>query len=279
MYLNVDKELPPLPGRVSSPAGARPIPLAPSFDGGRIDMESPHQTLVLEKFPSPAELAIISSWHDATIERRVRFQRNPAPDGYLRSFPPPVSKGDILAHSTSCGNDATPQRERGLFTRKQPVDSQKLEDRVSRPTRSQKFLDIGKAARSTPNLNAATKAGAHMISRSVRFAPCEAIASTPAPKRPIYAPLNQLASTSTRSHPTDAPVDELDEASQALGIDVNDGNIYLTLDPDCRSSRGEAVLTFLSPIPNEISNSTLIPRHRTLSEVPMPRDTSTRPRI
>lgn len=131
--------------------------------------------------------------------------------------------------------------------RKQPIDAQKLEDKA----------DIGKAARSTPNLNAATKAGAQMNSRSVRFAPREAIASTPASKRPIYASLDQLASTSTRSHPTDAPVDELGEASQALGIDVNDGNIYLTLDPDYRSSRGEAILTFLSPISDEISNLTL----------------------
>lgn len=131
--------------------------------------------------------------------------------------------------------------------RKQPIEAQKLEDKV----------DIGKAARSTPNLNAAIKAGAQMNSRSVRFAPREAIASTPASKRPIYASLDQLASTSTRSHPTDAPVDELGEASQALGIDVNDGNIYFTLDPDYRSSRGEAILTFLSPISDEISNLTL----------------------
>jgi hypothetical protein len=133
--------------------------------------------------------------------------------------------------------------------RKQSVDAQKLEERepkTSRPTRYQKFLDIGKAARSTPNLKAAIKAGPQMISRSVRFAPCEGIAST--------------------SAPTDVPADELDEASQALGIDINDGNIYLTFDLDCRSSRGEAILTFLSPIPNETSNSIPIPRYRTLSE-------------
>jgi hypothetical protein len=120
----------------------------------------------------------------------------------------------------------------------QPVDAQKLEEKepkTSRPTRSHKFSesDTGKAARSTSNLNLAANARARKISRSVRFAPCEATAST-------FAPM----------HSTDAPVDELDETSQALGIDVNDGGIYLTFDPDCRSSRGEAVLTFLSPIPD-----------------------------
>ncbi|KAG1770980.1 hypothetical protein EDD22DRAFT_1047558 [Suillus occidentalis] len=260
MYFNVDKELPSLPRELNTSTGARSMHLAPASAGGRVKMEPLHQTLVLEKFPSPAELALISSWHDATTERRVRFQRNPAPDNYLRSVPLSVSKGDILAPSTSRANDATPQREQGLFTRKQPVDA-----KASRRTRSQKFLDTGKAARSTPNLNAATKAGVQMNSRYVQFVPCEAIASTPASKRPIYASLNQLVSTSAHSHPTDAPVDELDETSQALGIDVNDGNIYLTLDPDCRSSRGEAVLTFLSPIPDKISNSTRTHRNQDLT--------------
>ncbi|KAG2349006.1 hypothetical protein BDR05DRAFT_956376 [Suillus weaverae] len=151
------------------------------------------------------------------------------------------------------------------------------------PIRSEKFFDIGKAARSTPNLNEAANAGAQKTSRSVRFAPCEAIASTIAPTRPTYSPVNQLASTSVHTHPTHAPIDELDEASQALGIDVNDGGIYLTFDPG-RSSCGEAVLTFLSPIPDETSNSPPTPRHRSLSEfgqraLAMPRDTSTRARM
>lgn len=281
MSLNVDKELPPLPRELNTPTGPKSTPLAPSSTGGLVNIEHTHPTLVLEKFPSPAELSLISSWHDATETRQVRFLRKPAPDVHLRSFPPPMSEGEILALSTSCANNTTPQQRRESFTRKRPADAQKLEERETkkpRPTRPQKFLDIGNAARSTPNLNADTKAGPPMISRSLRFAPYEAIASTPTSTRPTYTPLNQLASTSA---PMDALVDELDDASQALGIDMNDGNIYLTFDPDCRSSCGEAVLTFLSPIPNEISNSTFIPRHRSLSEVrseqrlAMPRDTST----
>jgi hypothetical protein len=140
--------------------------------------------------------------------------------------------------------------------RKQPVDAQRLEERepkTSIPNRSQKFLDIGKAARPTTNLNEAVNAGAQKISRSARFAPCEATASTTAPKRYTYAPVDQFAFASAPTHPIDAPVDEIDEVSQALGIDMSDGGIYLTFDPDFRSSRGEAVLTFLSPIPHETS--------------------------
>ncbi|KAG1821108.1 uncharacterized protein BJ212DRAFT_980745 [Suillus subaureus] len=152
-----------------------------------------------------------------------------------------MSEAEVFALSTSRANDnAAPQKRWGPFTREQPVDAQKLEEKepkTPRPTRSQKFLDLVKAG-SMPNLNLAANVGAKKISRSVRFAPCEATASTSAP-----------------THSTDAPVDELDEASQALGIDVNDGGIYLTFDSDLRSSRGEAVLTFLSPIPDGTSNS------------------------
>lgn len=220
-------------------------------------MEPSRPALVLENFPSFAELALISSWNDATAARQVRFQRNSALDDRLRSFPPPMSEAEIAALITSRANDnATPQKRWGLFTRKQPVDAQRLEERepkTSIPNRSQKFLDIGKAARPTTNLNEAVNAGAQKISRSARFAPCEATASTTAPKRYTYAPVDQLAFASAPTHPIDAPVDEIDEVSQALGIDMSDGGIYLTIDPDFRSSRGEAVLTFLSPIPHETS--------------------------
>lgn len=119
--------------------------------------------------------------------------------------------------------------------------------------------------------------------RSQKFAPYEATAFT-TPTRPAYAPVNQLTFTSAPTHSIDAPGDEFDETSQALGIDMNDGGIYLTFDPDCRSSRGEAVLTFLSPIPDE-THSPPIPQHRSLSEIQlgqrsaMPRVTSTRARM
>ncbi|KAG2037740.1 hypothetical protein BDR03DRAFT_372282 [Suillus americanus] len=253
MPLNVDKELPSLPRGLSTPTGSRSTSLAPPSTGGRVNMGPPHPTLVLEKFPSFAELALISSWHDATEARQVRFQRTPAPDDCRRSFPPPMSKAEVLALSPSRANDnATPQKRWGLFTREQSVDAQNLEEkepRISRPTRFQKFLDVTKAAGSTPNLNSAANAGAQNISRSVRFAPCEATASTSAP-----------------TNSTDAPVDELDEASQALGIDVNDGGIYLTFDPG-RSSCGEAVLTFLSPIPDGTSNSPPRARVRPVDEL------------
>jgi hypothetical protein len=67
MCLNVDKELPPLPSEFDTPTGARSTTLAPSSTDGQVNhMEPPHPTLVLEKFPSPVELALISSWHDAT---------------------------------------------------------------------------------------------------------------------------------------------------------------------------------------------------------------------
>lgn len=125
--------------------------------------------------------------------------------------------------------------------RKQLVDAQNLqgkEPKTSKPTRSQNFFDIGKAARTAPNLNATANAGTRKISRSVRLAPCET-----------------TGSPSTPTNSTNAPVDALDGALHTLGIDANDGNIYFTFDPDCISSRGEAVLTFLSPIPDEPSNS------------------------
>lgn len=220
-------------------------------------MEPSCPALVLENFPSFAELALISSWNDATAARQVRFQRKSALDDRLRSFPPPMSEAEITALSTSCANDNdTLQKRRGLFTRKQPAGAQRLEERepkTSIPNRSQKFLDIGKAARLTTNLNEAAN-GAQKFSRFARFAPCEATASTTAPTRYTYAPVDQLAFASCApTHPIDAPVDEIDEASQVLGIDMNDGGIYLTFDPDYRSSRGEAILTFLSPIPHETS--------------------------
>jgi hypothetical protein len=131
--------------------------------------------------------------------------------------------------------------------RKQPVDAQRLEEKelkTSMPNCSQKVLDICKAARSTPNLKEAANADAQKISRSTRFARCETTTSTPAPTPYTDAPVDELASTSGPTHPTDTPVDELDEASQALGSDMDDGDIDLTFDPDCRSSRGKSVLTF-----------------------------------
>ncbi|KAG1804729.1 uncharacterized protein HD556DRAFT_473804 [Suillus plorans] len=265
MSLNANKELPSLSKELSTPTGARSTPLTPSSTGGRVNMEPPHPTLVLEKFPSFAELALISSWHDATAARQVRFQRRPAPDDCRRSFPPPMSEAKNLA------SYVTP-RTQGLSIKKQLVDVQKLEEKepkTSKPTRSQNVFDIRKAERTTPNLNATANAGTRKISRSVRFAPCET-----------------TASPSTPTNSTNAPVDALDGALHALGIDVNDGNIYFTFDPDCISSCGEAVLTFLSPIPHEPSNSPESPpQHRSLSEVQfehrsaISRDTTTRARM
>ncbi|KAG2056330.1 hypothetical protein BDR06DRAFT_952805 [Suillus hirtellus] len=257
MYLNVDKELPLLPRYLSTPTGATSTPLASSSTGSRVDMEPPYPTLVLEHFPSSAELALISSWHDATSARQVRFQRKSTPDDCLRSFPLPISEAEKATLRTSCENDnTTPQKQRGLFTGERPVDAQKFEEK--RPKTSMPF-------------------------HSQKFAPYEATAFT-TPTRPAYAPVNQLAFTSAPTHSIDAPGDELDGASQAPGIDMNDGGIYLTFDPDFRSSRGEAVLTFLSPIPDE-TYSPPVSQHRSLSEVqfgqrsPMPRVTSTRARM
>ncbi|KAG1835282.1 hypothetical protein EV424DRAFT_362373 [Suillus variegatus] len=221
--------------------GASSTPLTPSSTGGRVNMEPPHPTLVLEKFPSFAELALISSWHDATTARQVRFQRKPAPDDCRRSFPLPMSEAENLASCTPHANDNVNPQTQSLFIKKQLVDAQNLqgkEPKTSKPTRSQNFSDIGKAARTTPNLNATANAGTRKISRSVRLAPCET-----------------TGSPSTPTNSTNAPVDALDGALHTLGIDANDGNIYFTFDPDCISSRGEAVLTFLSPIPDEPSNS------------------------
>ncbi|KAG2140152.1 hypothetical protein DEU56DRAFT_911854 [Suillus clintonianus] len=252
MSLKVDKELHSLPRVLSTAPGARPTPLAPSSTGDRVDMESPIPTLVLEKFPSFTELALISAWHDATAARHVRFQRQPVPRGHLRSAPPPTSEAENVSVSTSGekynASMSVPRKRRGLFARKQPVDSQKLEEKepnISMPIRSHDFLNRAKAARSTPNLNAAAKAGAQKASFSVHPIPHEATASTP-----------------MLTQPTNAPVNQLDEVSQALGIDVNDGGIYLTFDPDWRSSSGEAVLTFLSPIPDETPSSPLVHRRR-----------------
>ncbi|KAG1857983.1 hypothetical protein C8R48DRAFT_775436 [Suillus tomentosus] len=268
MFVNANKELPLL----SEEFGARSMPLTPLSTHGRVNMEPSHPTLVLEKFPSFAELALISSWNDATTARQVRFQRKPAPDDCRRSFPPPISEAENIASCTSHANGNVTPRTQGLSIKKQLVDAQNLQEKepkTSKPTRSQNFFDIGKAARTTPNPNATANAGTRKISRSVRFAPCETIASP-----------------STPTNSTDAPVDALDGALHALGIDVNDGNIYFTFDPDCISSRGEAVLTFLSPISDKPSNSSeLPPQHRSLSEVQcghrsaIPQDTTTRARI
>lgn len=268
MSFNTDKGLPSLPRDLRTTTGGRSAALAPSSTGGRINMEHPHPTLVLEKFPSMSELALISSWHDATAARQVRFQRKPTPDDYLRSFPPPMPEAEALALSTSRANNNASRW--GPHTREQPVYDPRLEEKKPRSSRSRNILDIGEGARPTPNWNSAANPGVQMTSRLVRFAPWEATASTTAPTWPAYA-FNQLASAPT--HSTDLPIDELDEASEALGIDMDDGGIYLTFHPDCRSSRGEGVLTFLSPIPDE---------DRSMSDVKfrkrsaMPRDTSTR---
>ncbi|KAG2060882.1 hypothetical protein BDR06DRAFT_1016848 [Suillus hirtellus] len=234
MSLNANKELP----SSSEEFCARSTPLPPSSAGGQVNMDSPHPTLVLEKFPSFAELALISSWHDATTARQVRFQRKPAPDYCRRSFPPPMSEAKNIVSCASHANyNVTPQTQ-GLSIEKQLVDTQNLQEKelkTSRSTPSQIFFGIGKAARTTPNLNATANVGTRKISRSVRF--------------------ETTVSPSTPTNSTNVPVDALDGALHTLEIDVNDGNIYFTFDPDCISSRGEAALTFLSPIPDEPSNS------------------------
>lgn len=268
----MDKQLPFLPRDLRTPTGGRSTTLAPLSTGGRVNMEHPYPTLVLEKFPSMSELALISSWHDATAARQVRFQRKPTPDDYLRSFPSPMSEVEALALSTSRANNDTTRWE--PLTREQPVYDPKLEEKEPkklRSSRSQNILDIGEeGVRPTPNWNSAANPGVQKISRPVRFAPWEATASTTPPTRPTYT-FNQLASAPT--HSTDLPIDDLDEASEALGTDMNDGGIYLTFHPDCRSSRGEGVLTFLSPIPDEDRSMSDI-KFRKRSA--MPQDTSTR---
>ncbi|KAL4072614.1 hypothetical protein V8B97DRAFT_1957249 [Scleroderma yunnanense] len=52
---------------------------------------------------------------------------------------------------------------------------------------------------------------------------------------------------------------------------IDDGGIYLTIDSDWRNSRGEAVLTFLSPIPQDYDpfrpDSPILHRHRSLCDL------------
>lgn len=112
----------------------------------------------------------------------------------------------------------------------------------SKSVRSVRFLEKAKAARSTPNLNAVAKVSVQEAS-PVPPIPRDATL-TPAIKRPTDTPANQSGEV----------------APQELEIDLNDGGIYLTLDPEWRSSRGDVFLTFLSPIPDEIPDSPIIHR-------------------
>jgi len=64
------------------------------------------------------------------------------------------------------------------------------------------------------------------------------------------------------------------EESRALTQEelmTDDGGIYLTIDSDWRSSRGEAMLTFLSPIPQDYDpfrpDSPIMHRHRSLCDL------------
>ncbi|KAG0691877.1 hypothetical protein DFH29DRAFT_883511 [Suillus ampliporus] len=98
-------------------------------------------------------------------------------------------------------------------------DAQKSEDHAPKTSKHVRFLNTAKVARSTPNLNAAAKADAQRAPPPAHPTLHEATASPPAIKQA-----------------TDTHVGQLDEASQELGIDLNDGGIYLTFDPEWRSS-------------------------------------------
>jgi len=143
---------------------------------------------------------------------------------------------------------------------------------------SAKFLSRAKAARSTPNLNAAAKADAQEAPLVVPPIPCKATAPTPI--------IKQSTATPTIKQATNTPVNQSGEAaSQEPEIDFNDGGIYLTFDPDGRTSCGDAVLTFLSPIPDEIPDSPIIHRRHSSDELeawhfnPMPQPTQTGPKM
>jgi hypothetical protein len=87
--------------------------------------------------------------------------------------------------------------------------------------------------------------------------------ASPVPPIPRDATL-----TPAIKRPTDTPANRSGEvAPQELEIDLNDGGIYLTLDPEWRSSRGDVFLTFLSPIPDEIPDSPIIHRRHSLVEL------------
>ncbi|KAG0694692.1 hypothetical protein DFH29DRAFT_959082 [Suillus ampliporus] len=119
---------------------------------------------------------------------------------------------------------------------------------------------------------------------------------SPIPDETPDSPIIPLSTPVIKWQSTNAPVNELDDVSQEPGIELDhggidmdhgdiyldDGGIYLTFDPEWRSSCGEVILTFLLPIPNETSNSPLIPWSHSLSELhswqipPIPRITITR---
>jgi len=76
----------------------------------------------------------------------------------------------------------------------------------------------------------------------------EASIHAPVPKKSANSPANQ----SSGAEP------------EALPIDPNDGGIYLTFDPDRKTSCGDVFMTFLSPIPDEMPDSPIIHRRHYL---------------
>ncbi|KAG1733577.1 uncharacterized protein EDB91DRAFT_1251242 [Suillus paluster] len=221
MPLNVDKQLPSLPGDLSIDPASSPTLLAPPATGGRVNMARPRPTLNFEKPLSSEELAHLRDhWNEAASARRIRFQRHPVDHDRLRSAPLPTSEAENVSGSISRENDPstpTPRKRWGIFTRL-TVDAQKIDEQAPKNPKHVRFQNV---------LNTGN------VSPAVHPMPREAAASTPTVRKP-----------------TGTPVTRLDQTAQELGIDLNDGGIYLTLDPEWRSSSGEVVLTFLSPIPD-----------------------------
>ncbi|OAX39514.1 hypothetical protein K503DRAFT_865372 [Rhizopogon vinicolor AM-OR11-026] len=264
MPLNAEKDLPSLPG------DGRQMHRALPSTGGVVHATRSRPTLNLEKPLSPEELALLHDrWNEATSARHIRFERQPLQHGRLRSAPPPPSEAENIPVSASRGNDQTstptPQRQWGIFTRKKLVaDASKSDEQVpssSKPIRSKKFLSRAKAARSTPDLNASAKADAQHVSPAVPPIPREAPSPAPA-KQPAKAP------APATKQPEKPPTNQGGEApAPELEINLNDGGIYLTFDPDWRTSCGDVVLTFLSPIPDEIPDSPIMHRRHSLDEL------------
>ena len=132
--------------------------------------------------------------------------------------------------------------------KKRVADASKLDEQAPKRAKPARlgFLNRAKAARSTPNLKEVAKA-------SAQEAP-------PVPPIPHGATL-----TPPTTQPPATPTDE--EASEELEIDFNDGCIYLTLDPEWRSSQGDVFLKFLSPIPDEIPDSPILHRCQSMDEL------------
>ncbi|KAH7884487.1 hypothetical protein F5I97DRAFT_1830946 [Phlebopus sp. FC_14] len=123
----------------------------------------------------------------------------------------------------------------------------------------QRLMNKLKYAKSTPNLSGKDTAA---VKAEARIAPNPSKLTLP----PKLAPV--IRDEASKGEP--APKPEASSPLEELDVNVSDGGIYLTFDPEWRTSSGDVLLTFITPIAQEPlarPDSPLLHRHRSLCEL------------